>query len=49
VIDSSDVERILKSKEAIEQLLLSNDDMKGIPMLVLANKQDIGKLTVKEI
>ena len=48
VLDSTDVERMEEAKQALE-LVLSSDDMIGIPVLVLANKQDIARLSVKEI
>ena len=48
VLDSTDIERIDDAKESLE-LVLSSDDMKGIPLLVLANKQDVARLSVKEI
>jgi len=48
VLDSTDVERMEEAKQALE-LVLSSDDMRGIPVLVLANKQDIARLSVKEI
>ena len=40
VVDSNDVERF---KEASEELhgILSNDEMRGIPVVVMANKQDL--------
>ncbi len=40
VVDSNDVDRI---KEASEELhgILNNDEMRGVPVVVMANKQDL--------
>jgi ADP-ribosylation factor related protein 1 len=40
VIDSSDHERIDESKQAFDQMI-SNDALHGVPLLLLANKQDL--------
>lgn len=49
VIDSSDRERLQESKEAFDKMVV-NDSLNGVPLLVLANKQDIeGCLMVGEI
>ena len=40
VIDSNDKERFEQAKEALS-LLISNDEFKNVPLLVLANKQDL--------
>ena len=40
VIDSNDKERFEQAKEALS-LLISNDELKNVPLLVLANKQDL--------
>ena len=40
VIDSNDKERFKQSREALS-LLIFNDEVKNIPLLVLANKQDL--------
>ena len=49
VIDSLDKERIDEAKEGLKRLLLE-DKLSDVPLLVLANKQDIsGVLSVTEI
>ncbi len=48
VIDSSDKERLSKSKELLDAIL-SSSDLKNVPFLVMANKQDIATLTENEI
>ncbi|XP_061146910.1 ADP-ribosylation factor-related protein 1 isoform X2 [Syngnathus typhle] len=40
VIDSTDEERLSESKEAFEKMI-SSDVLEGVPLLVLANKQDV--------
>ncbi|KAG8831082.1 hypothetical protein FRC17_003713 [Serendipita sp. 399] len=40
VIDSADVERIPEAREELNGML-STDELKGVPLLVLANKQDL--------
>ncbi|KAG8810508.1 hypothetical protein FRC18_004017 [Serendipita sp. 400] len=40
VVDSADTERIPEAREEMDNLLAS-DDLKGVPVLVLANKQDL--------
>ncbi|KAG8829531.1 hypothetical protein FRC17_006453 [Serendipita sp. 399] len=40
VIDSADVERIPEAREELNGIL-STDELKGAPLLVLANKQDL--------
>uniref|UniRef100_UPI0037E7B825 ADP-ribosylation factor-related protein 1 n=1 Tax=Semicossyphus pulcher TaxID=241346 RepID=UPI0037E7B825 len=40
VIDSTDEERLSESKEAFEKMI-SSEVLEGVPLLVLANKQDV--------
>uniref|UniRef100_A0A672YAQ7 ADP-ribosylation factor-related protein 1 n=1 Tax=Sphaeramia orbicularis TaxID=375764 RepID=A0A672YAQ7_9TELE len=40
VIDSTDEERLSESKEAFEKMI-SSETLEGVPLLVLANKQDV--------
>ncbi|KAF5307950.1 hypothetical protein FQR65_LT06517 [Abscondita terminalis] len=40
IVDSSDRERIPDSKETFDKMI-ANENLQGIPLLVLANKQDI--------
>ncbi|KAK6625411.1 ADP-ribosylation factor protein 1 [Polyplax serrata] len=40
IVDSSDRDRILESKEAFDKMIAS-EALKDVPLLVLANKQDI--------
>mgnify|MGYP000094289128 CR=1 FL=1 len=40
VVDSSDEERIKECHEALTEIL-AEDNMKGVPLLVFANKQDL--------
>lgn len=40
IVDSSDTERIDESKDAFEKMI-SNAQLQGVPLLVLANKQDL--------
>ncbi|KAL4481377.1 hypothetical protein ABPG72_010530 [Tetrahymena utriculariae] len=46
VLDSGDDERITDAKQALEIII---ERMGGIPVLILANKQDIAVLSVREI
>ncbi|XP_051482245.1 ADP-ribosylation factor-like protein 14 [Apus apus] len=49
VVDSSDKQRLEESKKEFE-LILKNEFMKSIPVVVLANKQDVpGALNAEEI
>nr|XP_006639512.2 PREDICTED: ADP-ribosylation factor-related protein 1 [Lepisosteus oculatus] len=49
VIDSTDEERLSESKNAFEKMI-SSEALEGVPLLVLANKQDVeGCLSVPEI
>lgn len=40
IIDSSDTDRIDESKDAFDKMIV-NDMLKGVPLLILANKQDL--------
>ena len=40
VVDSTDTERLVEAKEELEGLL-DLGDMRGVPVLVIANKQDM--------
>ncbi|KAG8131566.1 putative ADP-ribosylation factor-related protein, partial [Naja naja] len=40
IIDSTDEERLSESKRAFEKMI-TNEVLEGVPLLVLANKQDI--------
>lgn len=40
VVDSADKERIEIAKQELE-LMLQEEELKGVPVLVLANKQDL--------
>ncbi|KAL4433169.1 hypothetical protein ABPG74_010864 [Tetrahymena malaccensis] len=48
VLDSADTERMEESKQALETIIQSSD-MADIPVLILANKQDIATMNVSEI
>lgn len=48
VVDSSDRKRIEIVKENLKRIL-SEDTLKGVPLLVLANKQDLGVMSTIEI
>ncbi|KAG2182277.1 hypothetical protein INT43_007204, partial [Umbelopsis isabellina] len=49
VVDSTDKARIEECKETFEKII-QNDDAEGLPILMLANKQDVeGALRVEEI
>eukprot|EP00914_Ancora_sagittata_P028319 GHVO01055793.1.p1 GENE.GHVO01055793.1~~GHVO01055793.1.p1 ORF type:complete len:203 (+),score=31.24 GHVO01055793.1:156-764(+) len=49
MIDSSDKERIQESKEAFDKML-GNETLCGVPLLLLANKQDLsGCMSVSDI
>jgi len=49
VIDSSDRDRLLESKGAFDKMV-TNEALDSVPLLVLANKQDIpGCMTISEI
>ena len=41
VVDSADRERLKFSREELE-IMLGEEELKGVPVLVLANKQDLG-------
>ena len=48
VVDSSDVKRIEIARAELHKML-AEEDMKDVVILVLANKQDIGLMDVKEV
>ena len=47
VVDSSDRNRIEKAKRELHKVL-NDEEMKDVPLLVYANKQDIGVMDLKE-
>ncbi|KAK7498927.1 hypothetical protein BaRGS_00009736 [Batillaria attramentaria] len=49
VVDSADRERLVESREELHNVL-SSDEMRGVPVVVLANKQDLpGAASVSEV
>ena len=48
VVDSTDVKRIEKSKQALHSML-EEPELRDASLLVFANKQDIGVMSVKEV
>lgn len=42
VIDSADVKRVREAGRELEELLLEKD-LSGVPLLIFANKQDLGQ------
>ncbi|CAH0394243.1 unnamed protein product [Bemisia tabaci] len=49
IVDSNDRDRIPESKETFDKMI-SNENLSGIPLLVLANKQDIPEsMGVREV
>ena len=49
VVDSADKERLEYSRQELE-IMLQEDELKGVPVLILANKQDIqGAMNYDEI
>ena len=48
VIDSSDENRLKLNKETFNRIL-SNDNLENVPVLLLANKQDISRVSLKEV
>ncbi|KAM6339771.1 ADP-ribosylation factor-related protein 1 isoform 3-T3 [Alca torda] len=48
VIDSTDEERLSESKRAFEKMITS-EALEGVPILVLANKQDVEALKIKTL
>lgn len=40
VVDSNDVERIEESRKELFEFL-KNEEMKGVPIVIIANKQDL--------
>ena len=48
-VDSNDRERVEESKKSFD-VMIKNENLKGVPLLLLANKQDLpGKLKNKHI
>ena len=48
VVDSSDRNRVDKAREELKKML-AEEDLKEVVLLVLANKQDIAVMDVKEV
>ena len=48
VVDSSDRNRIQKARREMMKVL-NDEEMKDVPLLVYANKQDIGVMDLKEV
>ena len=49
VVDSGDRERVEESKAAFDRMI-KNDNVRGIPLLVAANKQDLADcMGVREV
>ena len=48
VIDSSDEERIEEAKDALH-MILHDEELIGVPIIVMANKKDLKLLNKKEI
>lgn len=49
IVDSWDRERIDESKEIFDKMI-GNDNLQGVPLLVLANKQDLPEcMGVREV
>lgn len=49
IVDSSDRDRVDESKETFDKMI-ANENLRGIPLLVLANKQDIPEcMGVREV
>jgi signal recognition particle receptor subunit beta len=49
VVDSADADRVDESRERLNEVL-SSDELVGVPLIVLANKQDLpGALNVSEM
>ena len=46
VLDSTNTERLIDAKEELESLL-DYEDMRGVPVLVIANKQDMQGMGIK--
>ena len=47
VVDSADKERIEVARQELE-LMLQEEELKGVPVLVLANKQDLANALKEE-
>ena len=49
VVDSSDRDRIIEAQEELQKTL-SYEELRGVPLLVLANKQDLaGAMSASEV
>lgn len=48
VVDSQDVQRILLAREELHKML-AEEELKEAVLLVLANKQDIGEMSVQDV
>ena len=48
VVDSSDKERVETARDELQKML-SEDELKDAVLLVLANKQDMGVMSVSEV
>ena len=48
VVDSSDIKRVDKAKDELHRML-KEEELKDTVLLVMANKQDIGVMDVKEV
>ena len=50
VVDSNDRDRIVEVKEELHRQILGREQLEGVPLCVLANKQDVsGVLTAEEV
>ncbi|KAL2087606.1 hypothetical protein ACEWY4_016434 [Coilia grayii] len=49
VVDSSDRERMAEAQKALKKIL-ANENMKGVPLMVLANKKDLpNSMTIRDV
>ena len=48
MVDTSDRGRIALVKEELTRIL-EHEDLHGVPLLILANKQDLGVMSVQEV
>ena len=48
IVDSCDEERFVTAQEEIHGLL-ADEELRDVPLLVLANKQDIGRITPAQL
>ena len=49
VVDSSDKDRADETKELLDDIVITEDELRGVPLLVMANKQDNLKARSKEV